>query len=63
MNIFKGLLFLEGYLTDPSSFDDEFGANYGNQRASERAFRDGFAQPEFARQSANSEPCSQAGCG
>lgn len=63
MNFFKGLLFLEGYRTDPSSFDDEFGPSYGNQRASARAFRDGFTQPEFARQTANSEPCLQAGCG
>lgn len=64
MNIFKGLLFLEGYLTDTSLADDEFGPSYGNKTASQRAFRDAFSEPEFGRREAvSSEPCSAAGCG
>lgn len=49
MNLFKGLLFLEGYIVDPASFEPGFAPQYGNQRASERTFRDAFATPEFAR--------------
>jgi hypothetical protein len=62
MNIFKGLLFLEGHLVDPRLFDDSFGPQYGNQRASERAFREPFAANEFARTPALQD-CSPAGCG
>lgn len=46
MNIFKGLLFLQGYLTDPSlADDDDFSPTYGNRRASERSFGPIAAHP------------------
>jgi hypothetical protein len=62
MNIFKGLLFLEGHIVQPHLFDDDFAPHYGNQRASQRTFRDSFAETEFGR-TAQAEPCSAAGCG
>ena len=63
MNIFKGLLFLEGHIVDPRLLDDSFGPQYGNQRASERAFREPFATPAFARAAPAAPACSAAGCG
>lgn len=62
MNIFKGLLFLEGHLADPTLLDDSFGPHYGNQRASERAFREPFAASGPARLPVPQD-CSPAGCG
>jgi hypothetical protein len=42
MNIFKNMLFLQGYLIDPREADDpdgdSFAQGYGNQVASARAF-------------------------
>ena len=43
MNIFKNMLFLQGYLIDPREADDpdgdSFAQGYGNQIASAKAFR------------------------
>jgi hypothetical protein len=63
MNLFKGLLFLEGYVTDPHLFDEPFAPQYGNQRASERTFRGGFAEPEFGRAAASADAAAAASCG
>jgi hypothetical protein len=42
MNIFKNMLFLQGYLIDPREADDpdgdSFAQGYGNQVASAKAF-------------------------
>jgi hypothetical protein len=42
MNIFKNMLFLQGYLIDPREADDpdgeRFAQGYGNQGASAKAF-------------------------
>ena len=42
MNIFKNMLFLQGYLIDPREADDpdgdSFARGYGNQIASAKAF-------------------------
>ena len=42
MNIFKNMLFLQGYLIDPREADDpdgdRFAQGYGNQIASTKAF-------------------------
>lgn len=42
MNIFKNMLFLQGYLIDPREADDpdgdSFAQGYGNQAASAKAF-------------------------
>ena len=42
MNIFKNMLFLQGYLIDPREVDDpdgdSFAQGYGNQVASAKAF-------------------------
>ena len=62
MNIFKGLLFLEGHIVEPHLFADTFAPQYGNQRASERAFREPFAASEFGR-AAPAQDGAAAGCG
>ena len=63
MNLFKGLLFLEGYVTDPHLFDEPFAPQYGNQRASERTFRAAFAEPESGRAAAGPEGAPAGACG
>lgn len=63
MNLFKGLLFLQGHITDPGTLDDDFGASLGNKAAAERRFRDGFAEPTFARRDDDARICAAAGCG
>ena len=50
MNIFKNMLFLQGYLIDPREADDpdgdSFAQGYGNQVASGKAFAPlGHVQP------------------
>ena len=62
MNLFKGLLFLEGYVTDPHLFEPPFAPQYGNQRASERSFRDAFAAPAFGREP-GAPAAGPLGCG
>ncbi|MFD0739658.1 hypothetical protein ACFQZQ_10245 [Lysobacter koreensis] len=69
MSIFKNILFLQGYLTDPRDADDADGTSYargyGNRIASEKALgrlghghagqRDAVAETE--------ELCTAGGCG
>lgn len=72
MNIFKNLLFLQGYLTDPRDADDvdgiSYAQGYGNHVASERAFgRLGHAHAA-GRDAAAPAPlvndlCTAGGCG
>lgn len=38
MNIFKGLLFLQGYLNDPREAEHDYGPTYGNAQAFARQF-------------------------
>ena len=40
MNIYKSLLFLNGYILDPKLADDDFGPTYGNRVASEKVLRE-----------------------
>lgn len=66
MNIFKSLLFLEGYITDPRVLDDEFAQRYSNKLAAQRRFGNEFAQPGFARRDGQEEsplPVPAACCG
>ena len=63
MNLFKGLLFLHGHITDPGLLDDDYASSYGNKAAAERRFQDAFAQPTFARRESSPDLCSAAGCG
>ena len=50
MNLFKGLMFLEGHFTRPEDIDDDF-APLGNRAASEswRTARPGVASPDAPR--------------
>lgn len=57
MNLFKGLLFLHGHITDPSLFEDDYASQFGNRIAAERDFRDEFAEPTFARRATPSPAC------
>jgi hypothetical protein len=61
MNIFKGLLFLEGYLVDDKFANDEYGPTYGTPAASRRQFADTFDSTGFgpAPAAAADEPCTQ----
>ena len=63
MNIFKGLLFLEGYLTPSALTEEDFGPSYGNKIASQRSFGDSFGGPESAHPPVAVDACSAAGCG
>jgi hypothetical protein len=67
MNIYKNLLFLHGYLLDPSLADDDFGPTYGNRVASEKALRERWEserdQAEIQPIAARTEAGSVAGCG
>jgi hypothetical protein len=45
MNIYKNLLFLHGYLLDPTLATDDFGPTYGNRVATEKLLREPW-QPE-----------------
>ena len=43
MNVYTGLLFLQGHIADPRLFDDDAGygqASYGNRVANERGLRE-----------------------
>ena len=67
MNIYKSLLFLHGYLLDPTLADDEFGQTYGNRVASEKALRERWeserSPAEISAVAAGGESCSVVGCG
>ena len=63
MNLFKGLLFLHGHITDPSLLDDDYASSYGNKAAAERGFRDRFAEPTFAPRAVAPAICATGGCG
>ena len=63
MNLFKSLLFLEGYVTDPRRFAGGFEATFGNKAANERAFRDEFRTREFGRGEAPATSHACAGGG
>jgi hypothetical protein len=63
MNLFKGLLFLHGHITDPALLEDDYTATYGNKAAATRRFRDAFAEPTFARRDADDNAECAAGCG
>jgi hypothetical protein len=67
MNIYKGLLFLHGYLLDPKLADDDFGPTYGNRIASEQALRERWEterdQAEIGPIAATTETGDLAGCG
>ena len=45
MNVYTGLLFLHGYLTDPDLLAD-YGAGYGNRVANARATRERWERGE-----------------
>ncbi len=64
MNIFKGMLFLEGYLVDDQFAEDEYGPTYGTPAASRKQFGNGFETHPFGSASAQdpAAPCTQ-GCG
>jgi hypothetical protein len=62
VNIYKSLLFLHGYILDPTLADDDFGPTYGNRVASEKLLREPW-QPE--RDLAKVQPAAvvPAACG
>lgn len=66
MNIFKGLLFLEGYLTSTEFADElELGGRYGSGNASARQFgakREPRREPAVASLVAGEQPAA-CGCG
>ena len=61
MNLFKSLLFLERETTERRLPDAEFAPHYGNRLATERRFRDVFAQSGFARSDAPLACCATTG--
>jgi hypothetical protein len=66
MNIFKNMLFLQGYLIDPREGDDpdgdSFAQGYGNQIASAKAVPPlGNARP--ARPAIGDDLCPTGACG
>ena len=68
MNVFKNLLFLQGYLINPADADDPDGDNfaqgYGNQVASGKAFAPlGHAHATASRLSAPQDLCPTGACG
>jgi hypothetical protein len=67
MNIYKSLLFLHGYLLDPTLADDEFGQTYGNRVASEKALRERWESErgpaEVSAIAARVDSSSVVGCG
>lgn len=63
MNLFKGLLFLHGHITDPATLDEDFTQTYGNKVASERTWQERYAQPTFARDGQVDAACPAGGCG
>jgi hypothetical protein len=63
MNIFKSLLFLEGYIADPSVLGDGFGQSYGNKVASERAFGPEFGGNAAVATGADAVGCAPLACG
>lgn len=66
MNIYKSLLFLHGYLLDPTLAHDDFGPTYGNRVASEKALRERWQlqrdHVEIGPVAIHAEPCG-VGCG
>lgn len=44
MDIFKGLLFLEGHYADSAFVPEDFGAHYGNAAAAQRMFAERWAE-------------------
>ncbi len=66
MNIFKNLMFLQGYLVTREFADDDeqYGQSYGNAVASRRSFGDGpAAAPHRAdRRDAQTAGCAVGGC-
>jgi hypothetical protein len=65
MNIFKGLLFLQGYLNDPREAGHDYGQTYGNAQA----FSKQFAEPweldvgQVGRHQAPAAQGAPVGCG
>lgn len=69
MNIFKNMLFLQGYLVDPHEADRDveaqpFAPRYGNRIESERRFAPlGHARTPEARRAPVSPVLGGCGCG
>ena len=70
MSIFKNILFLQDYLTDPRDADDtadiSYARGYGNRVASEKALGrlgHGHAGERDAAATKNEELCTAGGCG
>jgi hypothetical protein len=63
MNLFKGLLFLHGHITDPATLGEDFAPTYGNKAASARALRDRFGSPPDARPDDEEALCPAPGPG
>lgn len=69
MNIFKNMLFLQGYLVDPREADRDneaqpFATRYGNRIESERRFAPlGHARTQDARHVPVSPVLGSCGCG
>jgi hypothetical protein len=66
MNLFKGLLFLEGHFSDTTFLTEDFGEHYGAQAAAQRMFAERWSESSGKRRhdvAPSGDAPSPAGCG